>query len=233
MIRGFYAAASGLISQQTNLNTIANNVANISTTGFKPQQASFLSLLYANLNGGDGNTISSGHGVKVEKTGIDFTQGNLIKTDREMDMAILGDGFFAIENREDGTVTYTRDGTFQIGMEDDDPYLVNASGNYVLDRDGDRIELEDGFDPAEVGVFVFENKYGLLLVGGNQFAVTESSGEAEEMEEPNVKTGYLEGSRVQIAQEMVKMIEASKGFSFNSRIVQATDEMEKMTNQLR
>lgn len=233
MIRGFYSAASSLVSQQTNLNTIANNIANISTTGFKPQQAAFSSLLFENLNGGAGNFISSGHGVKVQKTGIDFTQGDLKFTDMPMDCAILGSGFFAIEDSEEGTITYTRDGSFNIRVDNSKSYLVNTAGNYVLDSGEKKIELKDGFNSSKIGVFVFENPYGLELLGGNQFKATDASGEAEAMKLPNVKVGYLESSGVQIAEEMVKMIEASKGFSFGSRIVQAADEMEKTINQLR
>lgn len=224
-----------MVSQQTNLNTIANNMANTSTTAYKPQQVAFSALMYQNIygGGGEGNYISGGHGVRVQKTGIDFTQGDLKSTDMPMDCAILGEGFFAIENREDGTITYSRDGSFELSVDDSETYLVNSAGNYVLDADEERIEIEDGFDSAKVGVYRFPNQYGLELAGGNQYKATEISGEAEAVEEPTIKTGYLENSRVQIAQEMVKMIEASKGFSFGSRIVQTADEMEKVINQLR
>lgn len=250
MIRGFYAGASSLVSQQTNMNTIANNIANISTTGYKPQQTAFSALMYQNIYGGGGeeNYISGGHGVKVQKTGIDFTQGDLKSTNMPTDCAIIGDGFFAIENREDGTVTYTRDGNFQLSLDGSNTYLANSAGNYVLDADGGRIEIEatttktdssgnsittGGFDSAKIGVYRFPNQFGLELAGGNQYKATEISGEAETLEKPEIKVGYLENSRVQIAQEMVKMIEASKGFSFGSKIVQAADEMEKVINQLR
>lgn len=246
MIRGFYTGASCLVSQQTSLNTIANNIANTGTTAYKPQQAAFSTLMYQNLNGGagEGNDISVGHGVRVQKTGIDFTQGDLNNTNMPMDCAILGEGFFAVENREDGTVTYTRDGSFQLSVDGSETYLVNSAGNYVLDADGGRIEVTDvttdaagnvtgGFDPLQVGVYTFPNKYGLELAGGNQYRATELSGDGEALEDPDVKAGYLENSRVQLAQEMVKMIEASKGFSFGSKIVQAADEMEKVINQLR
>ncbi len=95
MIRGFYSGASCMVSQQNNLNTIANNIANTSTTAFKPQQASFSALMYQNLNGGagEGNDISIGHGTRIQKTGVDFTQGELKSTDVPTDCAILGEGF--------------------------------------------------------------------------------------------------------------------------------------------
>jgi flagellar basal-body rod protein FlgG len=247
MIRGFYSGASSLISQQINLNTIANNLANAGTTGFKPQQVAFSTLMYQNINGGagEGNMIQLGNGVRVQKTGIDFNQGDLIKTDIPTDCAIIGDGFFAIENREDGTITYSRDGCFKLSVEGSDTYLVNSAGDYVIDENEDRIEIqgvktsnrrtstEGGFNPEQIGVFTFMNKYGLELIGGNQYRATEASGEAEVLDESNIETGYLEGSRVQLAYEMAKMIEASKGFSFGSKVVQTADEMEKIINQLR
>lgn len=240
MIRGFHAAASGLITQQTQLNTIANNIANVNTTAFKPQQAAFSSLLYEQLNGGAGNMITNGHGVKVQHTGLNFAQGTPVKTDRPTDLAILGEGFFAVESRLNERITYTRDGAFRYAMEDGDLYLVNGAGDYVLTRDGERLEIEEGkaFDPSEVGIFFFPNPYGLQPIGGNQYLETEISGEAEEIEDreeliPTVQVGYLESSAVQLSEEMVKMIEASKGFAFNSRVIQAADEMEKLSNQLR
>lgn len=246
MIRGFYAGASALVCQQASLNTIANNIANVSTTAFKPQQTAFSALMYQSVNGGggEGNYITNGSGVRVQKTGTDFTQGELQNTNVALDCAILGDGFFAVENSADGTVTYTRDGSFHLSVDGGETWLINSAGNYILDADGDRIEVTEvttdadgnitgGFSPAAVGVYRFANPYGLELAGGNQYRATELSGEPEAAEEPNVMAGYLENSRVQIAQEMVKMIEASKGFSFGSRVVQAADEMEKVINQLR
>ncbi len=233
MIRGFYAAASSLTSQQTNMNVIANNVANVNTTGFKAQQTGFSALLNENINGGAANTISMGHGVKVAKTSTDFTQGQLQATRMPLDFAILGEGFFAVENENGGEITYTRDGSFKILLDRRNDYLVDASGNYVLDSRERRIQVDEDFDPGEIGVFTFSNPYGLELVGGNRFAATELSGDAERVNEPDVKVGYLEGSAVEMAKEMVKMIEASKGFSFGSRVLQTADDMERTMNQLR
>ncbi len=248
MIRGFYAGASCMMSQQTSMNTVANNIANISTTAFKPQNTAFSALMYQNVNGGDGNYISTGHGVVVQKTGVNYTQGDLRSTGMEMDCAIIGDGFFAVENKDDGTITYTRDGAFELSVSDSTSYLVNGAGNYVLNADGERIEVPavttttdasgittttGGFDSSKVGVYKFANNYGLELAGGGQYKATDRSGEAEAVEKPTIRTGYLEASGVQIAQEMVKMIEASKAFSFGSKVVQAADDMEKVVNQLR
>ena len=142
MIRGFYTAASGLVSQQNNLNTVANNMANVSTTGFKSQSTAFSSLLYSSMHGGAGrgNNISMGNGVKMQQTGLQLEQGTPVKTDMPFDFAITGE-LFAIENRGDGSITYTRDGSFSIDVDGSACYLVNSAGNYVLDEDGDRIRL--------------------------------------------------------------------------------------------
>lgn len=234
MIRGFYSSASGLMSQQTNMNVIANNISNISTTGFKPQQSSFSALLYENINGGGGNFIQAGAGTKIEQTGINFTQGELNKTDQPLDCAISGEGFFSTKGKTDGANTYTRDGNFQISVEGKTSYLVNSRGNYILDGTGKKMEVKEGvFDVSKVGVFSFANKFGLETVGGNQYKETVTSGKATALKNATVKTGYLENSAVEVSAEMVKMMEASKGFSFNAKLLQAADEMEKIINQLR
>jgi len=248
MIRGFYSGLSCLLSQQNNLNTIANNLANVSTTAFKPQNTEFASLMYQNINGGDGNFISIGNGVRVQETGTDFTQGDLKSTGMEMDCTILGDGFFATEDRNDGTITYTRDGSFKVSTDDSQTYLVNGAGNYVLGADGERIEVSaaatttdsngnttttGGFDSSKIGVFTFTNNYGLELAGGGPYKATEASGADEALEKPAIKVGFLESSGVELSQEMVKMIEASKAFSLGSKVVQTADDMEKVINQLR
>lgn len=250
MIRGFYSATSSLINQQTNLNVIANNMANVNTVGFKPQRTAFATALYQQQYGGAGSNVSVGNGIRIAQLGIDMTPGSMQRTNMALDFAIVGEGFFAIENEENDSITYTRDGAFKIKVDDDEAYLVNASGNYVLDESGDRIELQKqvvmigddetetagwDLDAAKPGVWTFLNPYELELLGENQFAETELSGEAQEPEEGAVTVlrGFLENSRVELYQEMVKMIEASKSFSFGAKIVQAADEMEKTVNQLR
>ncbi|MBC3899081.1 flagellar hook-basal body protein [Acetobacterium malicum] len=233
MIRGFYASKLGMIAQQNSLNTIANNVANINTIGFKPQVTAFSSLLYENIDGGGGAEISTGHGAKVQKIGIDFTQGFLQPTGRTLDCAIEGAGFFAIQNKETNTTTYTRDGVFHISVEGDQSFLVDARGNYVLGQDNNPLNITGGFDSANLGVFSFANPYGLTLLGSNQFAVSDLSGQPAADNVSIVRNGYLESSATDSATEMVKMLEANRAFSFNSRIVQSTDEMEKTVNQLR
>lgn len=233
MIRGFYAAKLGMISQQTSLDTISNNVANINTVGFKPQVTAFASLLYENINGGSGTDISTGHGAKVEKVGIDFTQGEMEPTKRDMDCAIDGKGFFGVLNKANNTTTYTRDGVFHISVEGNQKFLVDASGNYVLGKDNNPLNVTDGYNSQSIGVFSFPNPYGLQLLGTNQFAVSNQSGQPQADNVSIVREGYLESSATDSATEMVKVLEANSAFSFNSKILQSTDEMEKTVNQLR
>jgi|LGOV01.1.fsa_nt_gb flagellar basal body rod protein FlgG len=233
MISGFYASAQGMMSHQTFLNTIGNNIANVNTVGYKPQTTGFSALLYRNLNNEDNGSLSIGSGSKVEKTGLVINQGALQKTDAPYDCAIDGTGFFALKNPETNEITYTRDGSFKMLLSEDKGYLVNSSGNYVLDANQNPIDISNGFDPKEIGAVDFVNPYGLKLMGNNQYSETEKSGLAKVDSGIKIRAGWLESSATDISKEMVKMIEASKGFSFNSKLIQTADEMEKIVNQLR
>jgi len=248
MIRGFYSSAAGLVTQQNNMDILANNMANAQTTGFKPQHASFADLLYQNINSKALDPVNCGSGVKVGETAIDFTQGTLQQTGIETDCAILGEGFFAVQSQAEGdeSIYYTRDGSFRFNSDGSDLYLVTASGDRVLTAEGDPVTLtknettgEYFFDPSTIGVYTFVNKFALQPVGGNRYAATEAAGEAQAAGDDSestaglVKTGYLESSAVDIAREMVKVIEASKAFSLNSKMIQVADDIEKIVNQLR
>lgn len=233
MIRGFYSSSLGLISQQNYLNTIGNNVANINTTAFKPQVTAFSALLYEDVDGGAGTNISTGHGSKVQKNGLDLTQGDLLPTGLKMDCAIDGAGFFAIRDKQTNTVSYTRDGSFGISVEGNQNYLVNSSGDYVLGKNNNIIDVTNGFDKTAVGIFSFSNPYGLELLGSNQYAATNLSGQAAADNVSTIRTGYLESSGTDASKEMVRMIEAQRAYQMNAKILQSTDEMEKVANQLR
>lgn len=241
MIRGFYTARTGLKAHQEHMNTIANNMANVNTTGFKPMRTAFKDLIYQNLNREEvENEALVGHGVKINKNDVQMGPGALQPTSFALDYAILPEnGFFALEDSQQNTF-YTRAGDFKLSNEDDTYYLVTGNGDYVLDEDGSTIEIE--FDEenqpimdVNIGVYSFPNPYGLSLVGQNKFVATDISGEAESLEDPQylVKNGYVEGSAVEIAKEMADVIEASKAFSFSSRMVQVADEVEQTVNNLR
>ena len=240
MIRGFYTARSGMIAHQQRIDTVANNLANANTVAFKPMRTNFKDLVYQNVNRPAAqDTAMTGHGVKVNKNGLDMAQGRLESTDRNFDLALTHDGdFFMVETPEGGNL-YTRAGNFHLSNEDNEFYLVDGSGNYVLDSEEERIEIvvEDGgtaqFDPSMVGVWRFPNPHGLIASGNNHFAPSVSAGEPELLEIPEYKQGYLEGSATDVAYEMTAVIEASKAFSFSSRMLMVADEIEQTVNSLR
>lgn len=240
MIRGYYTARSGLLAHQEHLNTIANNMSNVNTVGFKPMRTAFTDLMYQNLNRANvENTTMLGHGTKINKNDIMMHQGALASTNRALDFALPDEGaFFAVQTAS-GDIRYTRAGNFSLSNSDDTYYLVDANGNRVLDADGEEIEVEFDdadnldFDPAVIGVYRFANAWGLQAAGGNSFIATAMSGEAESLESATIKAGFLENSAVEISDEMVNVIEASKAFSFSSRMVQVADEVEQIINSLR
>ncbi|HHV50835.1 MAG TPA: flagellar hook-basal body protein [Clostridiales bacterium] len=228
MIRGFYSASLGLNNSQTKLDTIANNVANVNTTGFKSQAASFSDTLYSNLQ----ENVNIGSGSRVAGNSIRFQNGAMQQTGEALDFAIDGDGFFAVIDRN-GNVFYTRSGAFSVSVEGDNNYLVTSEGFYVLGQDMNFIAVTDGEPAAMPGVFDFPNVYGLQLLGGSRFAETPLSGQAQPVEDARVMQGYLEGSAVDLVEEMSKMIEAQRVFQMNSKIIQVADEMEQTANTLR
>ncbi|WKY48543.1 flagellar hook-basal body protein [Eubacteriaceae bacterium ES3] len=233
MIRGFYTGRAGMIAQQQSLDTIANNMSNANTTGFKAQLTALTSLLYEDVNGGNGSEINTGHGVKVMKNGLIFKQASLEPSESELDCGIEGKGFFTIQNPENGDIYYTRDGSFGISVEGDQNFLVDGSGYYVMDADLNRINITDGFSAEQLGIFYFDNPYGLELTGNNFFLETPQSGAPQLDTQSAVYQGMLESSGTDVGVETARMIEAQRSFQFSSRIVQTADEMEAVINQLR
>lgn len=246
-------------SQQTNLDVIANNLANVNTTGFKKVKAEFQDLLYqttrtAGAEMGAGNQLPTslqiGHGSRLISTSKIFTNGELSQTGERMDVAISGDGFFEIQ-LADGTRAYTRDGA-----------LKRASDGRVTTSDG--LPLQGGWQPipAEVtGLHIapngevtavtangqqsfrvqlvrFANPAGLESMGHNLFRETPASG-TPELGNPaedgfgELQQGYLELSNVKVVEEMVNMILAQRAYEVNSKAVQTADEMMQLSNNLR
>ena len=171
--------------------------------------------------------------LKFKKSALILPRDFFRRPDEPSIVPLKARDFFAVLNRETNTTTYTRDGVFQISVEGDQNFLVDVRGNYVLGQDNNPINITDGFNADNLGVFAFANPYGLTLLGSNQFAVSDLSGAPEADQVSIIRTGYLESSATDSATEMVKMLEANRAFSFNSRIVQSTDEMEKTVNQMR
>jgi flagellar basal-body rod protein FlgG len=257
MIRGLYTAASGMNAQQVNIDVISNNIANVNTTGFKKDRAEFQDLMYESLNysGGTGDTVHpTGHdvglGTKVSSIQKDCLQGNLKNTGNDLDVAIQGRGYFAVQTPGGDTI-YTRDGSFKIDGTTNT--LVNASGNTLqgpvtiphgttdiaIKADG----TVEGITPGnssptglgQVNVFDFTNCGGLKPLGNNSFAETTSSGTATQVNETelNLAQGFLENSNVSLVNEMVNLITAQRAYEANSKSIQTTDSMLGIVNQLK
>ncbi|MBO5474464.1 MAG: flagellar hook-basal body protein [Lachnospiraceae bacterium] len=271
MVRSLWSAATGMNAQQTNVDTIANNLANVNSVGYKAQVAQFKSLLYQNLQtvtttaNGDPKPTSSQVGLGVRTSSINsiFTQGSLLDSQSDTAFAIEGDGFFAVRG-EDGNTYYTRNGdfTWAIGTNGG-MMLTNADGLPVLDSTGRAIQLSrdyvasnlsisesgeicypDGLNnPTPIGVtigtFQFSNPGGLNRVGDTLFAVTDASGRAinedtaDNVTKSRIIQGYLEGSNVQVATEMVNLIVAQRAYEMNSKAITTTDSMMEVANNLK
>ncbi|MCH5264702.1 MAG: flagellar hook-basal body protein [Lachnospiraceae bacterium] len=165
MMRALWTAASGMIGQQTNLDTIANNLSNISTTGYKTQAANFKTLIYQNLQKVSTTTTGApkpvgaqvGLGVRVGSISSDFTQGNLNTSNGPFDYAIQGEGFFMVQ-MDDGTTAYTRNGHFDVSLSEDGLALTDSSGRPVLDINGNPIVIPATYRSSRLGV----DQYGSL-----------------------------------------------------------------------
>ncbi|MGN1417657.1 MAG: flagellar hook-basal body protein [Oscillospiraceae bacterium] len=232
---GYYTAASAIMSFQIGMDVTGNNIANVNTNGFKASRPDFADLIYTKRNIDE--TVHTGHGVKVDKTNLMFEQSELRDTGRGLDFAALDGGFFAVETTE-GNIEYTKDGSFYANQEDGT--LRDSNGGYVLGYDGNYITvpITDGSINYEsladmIGVYRFENPYGLDQKGLNYFTATASSGEAVSDETIKKKQGYVEASSTNIANEMSKVIEYQRAFQLNTNMVRLHNELEERINNLR
>ncbi len=260
MIRSLWIARTGLDTQQTQLDVIANNLANVSTNGFKRSRAVFEDLLYQTLRQPGSQSsqqnqvptgLQLGTGARTVATARLFTQGNLQKTDNPLDLAVQGHGFFQVL-LPDGTTAYTRDGSFQ---KDDQGQIVTPDGyplqpNITIPADAQSIAI--GLDgtvsvtqpnvtgSVQIGtiqVATFINPAGLLGIGQNLFLETSSSGTPT----PNtpgtngagtVNQFYVETSNVNVAEELVTMIQTQRAYELNSKVVSTSDAMLGRLTQL-
>jgi flagellar basal-body rod protein FlgG len=261
MIRAFHTAATGMNAQQLLVDNTANNLANINTTGFKRSEVAFQDLIYLNLlQPGtqlfQGNPVPTGlqigNGVRVAGTSKIFTEGTLTNTTNPLDMAIQGDGFFQV-TVPDGTLRYTRDGTFRLNasgqLVTSDGYLLTP--NITIPNDAQSISIgTDGTvsaitatsptTPTTVGqiqLVRFPNEAGLSAEGRNLFNATGASGQPTTTQ-PGLngagvlQQGFLEQSNVDVVQELVNLILAQRAYEFNTRAVRVSDEMLSATNDL-
>ncbi len=255
MVRSLWTAASGMIGQQANIDTISNNLANVNTSGFKKVRADFEDLIYQTVRvAGTPATedtvvpvpVQMGHGVKLAATQRQFTQGALQNTENLSDIAIQGDGFFRIL-LYDGTYGYTRDGAFKI---DSNGQIVTSNGyrllpevtlpeNFIpetltISQDGRvNVKVPGNDDPVLVGqleLYRFPNPVGLTAIGENLFKMSNASGDPIAGRPGYDGMGktihkFLEMSNVSVVREMVNMIVAQRAYEFNSKAIQTSDNM--------
>ncbi|UZK04107.1 flagellar basal-body rod protein FlgG [Venatoribacter cucullus] len=259
MMPALWVSKTGLEAQDLNLTTVSNNLANVSTTGFKKDRAVFEDLLYQVQRQPGANSsadtrlpsgLQLGTGVRTAGTQKIFTTGSLNVTDQPLDLAINGRGFFQIA-MPDGTIGYTRDGTFHIN---DEGVVVNVNGyplepQITIPEQTNQLTIsKDGIvqatlfgDPApqelgQIETADFINPAGLQAVGGNLFYETASSG-APLVGVPNeegygtVEQGALENSNVEVVEELVKMITVQRAYEMNSKVVSAADQMLQFLTQ--
>lgn len=241
----FYNGISGLMAFQQNINTTANNIANVNTSGFKASRTAFEDLLYTRINTSNGGEKYTGHGSYASSEQLMFEQSGLTQTERMLDFALIGDGFFAVR-AQDGSTQFSRNGNFGVSIQGKKSYLVTNDGKYVLDEKYKPIELtksESGtykFDdlPQRLGVFTVANPYGLVPVGNGSYAATETTGKitanSKVTGEPvKVIQSALESSSVDMATEMVNAMQSQRAYQFSAKIVQTADQLEEIINTLR
>ena len=252
MSRSLLTAASGLVAQQRKIDTLANNIANLSTTGFKRSRIDFADAVYTALQNpalpadGQIDNLQFGQGVLAQAAKTDRSAGSLEMTGRSLDLALIGDGYFTIE--AGGQPAYTRDGTFSQSIRDGRSWLVTSQGDYVLDRAGQRISSEqsleqatvdqagrllvDGTVVAELGLADFTNPASLEAIGQNAFRASAATGEPI-VATATVRQGSLEGSNVSLADEMASLIESQRAYALMSRAISMADEMRATENEIR
>ena len=271
MVRSLWSAATGMNAQQTNVDTIANNLANVNTVGYKSQVAQFKSLLYQTLQ--TATTTANGHpkptssqvGLGVRNSSINsiFTQGPALESRSDTSFAIEGEGYFAIQGADQNTY-YTRNGDFtwatngRNGMiltnQDGLPVLsstgrtITLGTNYVTNKitvtgDGQICYPDANNNPQPIGVTIglyqFNNPGGLVRNGDTLWKTSAASGEAlneatnRNLTPSRMLQGYLEGSNVQVADEMVNLIVAQRAYEMNSKAITTTDEMMQTANNLK
>ena len=235
MDTSFYTAARGAIEQQKRMDVVANNLANTNNYGYKTKNAVFSDLMYYNMHNIDGGETQrkAGSGIVVEKTDTDFTPNAFVTTNGAYDYAIKGQGFFMLRNPQSGEIIYTRNGHFSLSQRDGQMYLVNDNGNLVLDENQNPITAGQGGLNGRIGVFGFNILDGMLNTGNNEFVPVEKNGAPFLVQGDVLQDHALESSGVNVADEMTRIIESQRAYSYALRMVQTSDEIVNTINSLR
>lgn len=256
MLRSMYSGISGMRGFQTKLDVIGNNIANVNTSGFKKGRVTFQDMMSQTIRGAQGtganrggiNPMQVGLGSQVGSIDNIHTQGFLQSTGNPLDIAIEGNGYFILDDG-DGGYFFTRAGNFYL---DEDGYIVNADGYFLLNTNGGRIQISDNVEsfsiakngdvnivpadgePDKIALAIFSNPAGLEKIGGNLYRQTENSGTIDspaDFSEPgeegagDLVASTLEMSNVDLAEEFTEMIVAQRGFQANTRIITTSDEI--------
>ncbi|MCI8304499.1 MAG: flagellar hook basal-body protein [Lawsonibacter sp.] len=258
MNMSFFTGAVGAYQQQLRMNVQANNIANVNNYGFKAERATFHHLMYGNVRGIDEEQLPRGSGTKMVKAGIDMSTNGYATTDRTFDFAIEGSGFFALYDPTNGEITFTRDGAFMMAQflvppeegaqPEIDPVtgeeippqpteewrLSDNEGRCVLDSMGNFIVIDplDRKADLDIGVYDYLIYDGILHADSGRFSPIDKNGDLY-MGSGKVRRGVLEVSNVDLAQELVKVIESQRAYSYALRMVQTSDEIEQTINGLR
>ncbi|WP_425092244.1 flagellar basal-body rod protein FlgG [Tropicimonas sp. S265A] len=261
-MKALYIAATGMNAQQTRVEVISNNLANMGTTGYNTRRAEFSDLLYqqvkqpGTINASDGTVLPTGIqiglGVRTAAVSVELAQGGLTQSGGDLDIAIDGNGFLEVA-LADGTAGFTRDGSLKRSAEG---VIVTSDGyalqpEIVIPDDASRISINsegeifayfrDRTEPEELGqieLATFPNAKGLEAIGGNLFLESNASGPPINATPGldglgTIRQGYLEGSSVDAVREITELIEAQRGYELNSKVMTAADQMMSATSQVR
>lgn len=257
MNMSFYTGAVGAYMQNQRMSVQANNIANVNNYGYRAERATFHHLMYSNVTGINDERLPKGSGTKMVKASVDYESSGYADTGRTFDFAIAGDGFFALYNPSNGEISFTRDGAFMMARfevpppEDAEPEvdpdtgeelplentiewrLSDNEGRCVLDPDGNFIIIDPDNRKADLNIGVFDYRIydGMLHADSGRFTPIEKNGDLY-LGTGTVKRGYLEMSNVDLSQELVKVIESQRAYSYALRMVQTTDEIEQTINGL-
>ncbi len=235
----FYTAAVGAAEQQERLDVHGNNIANLNTYGYRAGKPSFTQLLYTVVDGIDGEELPCGTGSRLDAADTDFRSSGLHESGLEYDYAIEGRGFFCLFDPATGEYSYTRDGSFTAANFGNGWYLSDGNGRQVMDPSGvnplqiaNPSVISPPGNPLNVGVFDFINYNGMQYAGDNRFIKIDKNLDRVPGT-GKVLQGYLERSNADFANEITKVIETQRTFSYMLKMIITSDEIETTVNSLR